>query len=94
MKDSFKAGLVFEEKFAVDVPRTISFMGEELRVYSTPSMVLDVETACRNSMVAHHDAGEDSVGARVEIDHQPDSRTSRASARRRVGPTCWGPCRG
>lgn len=53
----------------VDRDRTISFLGDELRVYATPSMTLDVEQTCRNLLLEYHDAGEDSVGARVEIDH-------------------------
>ncbi|MBL8662946.1 MAG: hypothetical protein JNM29_08975 [Candidatus Odyssella sp.] len=44
-------------------------MGDELRVYATPRMCLDIEHTCRNLLVLHHDAGEDSVGARIEIDH-------------------------
>jgi fluoroacetyl-CoA thioesterase len=44
-------------------------MGEDLRVYATPSMTWDVELACRDLLVAFCDDGEDSVGARVEIDH-------------------------
>ena len=55
--------------FTVDERRTIAFMGDALRAYSTPSMVLDVEHACRDLLVAFHEPGEDSVGARVEIDH-------------------------
>lgn len=69
MKDSLKPGVTFEQKIVIDKPRTIDFMGEELRVYATPSMVLDVEHSCRELLLQHHDEGEDSVGARVEIDH-------------------------
>jgi predicted thioesterase len=32
-------------------------------------MVSDVEYACREFLLAHLDAGEDSVGAHVSIDH-------------------------
>ena len=32
-------------------------------------MVQDTEHACRDFMLEHLDDGEDSVGARVEIDH-------------------------
>jgi predicted thioesterase len=32
-------------------------------------MVRDMEYTCRNWLLEHLDAGEDSVGARVEIDH-------------------------
>ena len=44
-------------------------MGDELRVYATPLMVRDIEHTCRQQLLPHHDDGEDSVGARVEIDH-------------------------
>jgi predicted thioesterase len=29
----------------------------------------DIEMACRELLLKHHDSGEDSVGARIEIDH-------------------------
>lgn len=69
MKDSLKPGVTFEKKITIDAARTIDFMGDDLRVYATPSMVADVEYTCRDLLLPHHDAGEDSVGARVEIDH-------------------------
>ena len=52
-----------------DRERTIDFMGEAARVYATPMLVRDLEIACRNLLLEHLDAGEDSVGTRVEIDH-------------------------
>jgi fluoroacetyl-CoA thioesterase len=64
-----KAGLGTTRRFTIDKERTISFMGEELRVYATPSMVLDIERTCRDFLNEHQKDGEDSVGARVEIDH-------------------------
>lgn len=69
MKDTLKAGTTHTEKMLIDRDRTIAFMGDELRVYATPRMCLDIEHTCRNLLVLHHDAGEDSVGARIEIDH-------------------------
>lgn len=69
MKDSLKPGLTGTRQFAVDEPRTISFMGDEGRVYATPSMVRDVEQTCRDWLLDHLDDGEDSVGTRVEINH-------------------------
>ena len=69
MKDTLKAGAVHEERIAIDEERTIAFMGDELRVYATPLMVRDIEHTCRQLLLPHHDDGEDSVGARVEIDH-------------------------
>ena len=69
MKDTLKVGTTHAEKMLIDRDRTIAFMGDELRVYATPRMCLDIEHTCRNLLVLHHDAGEDSVGARIEIDH-------------------------
>lgn len=69
MKDSLTAGLETTARVTVDTERTISFMGEALRVYATPSMVLDIERTCKDLLLEHLDDGENSVGARVEIDH-------------------------
>lgn len=69
MKSSLAAGASTKRGFSVDKDRTISFMGEEGRVYATPSMVRDIEQTCRDFLLEHLDAGEDSVGTRVEFDH-------------------------
>jgi predicted thioesterase len=69
VKDSLKIGTTHTEKMLIDRDRTIAFMGDELRVYATPRMCLDIEQTCRQLLLQHHDAGEDSVGARIEIDH-------------------------
>lgn len=69
MKNTLTAGLSTSGTITVDKPRTIEFMGEERRVYATPSMVGDIEMVCRNLLLEHLDPGEDSVGARIELDH-------------------------
>lgn len=69
MKPTLQAGLSATSRFEVDRERTIDFMGEAARVYATPALVRDLEIACRNLLLEHLDAGEDSVGTRVEIDH-------------------------
>ncbi len=69
MKPSLAAGLTFERRVAVDEPRTIGFMGEGGRVYSTPSLARDIEQTCRDGLLEHLDPGEDSVGTRIELDH-------------------------
>jgi len=69
MKPSLSAGLTDTVKLTVDRERTIDFMGDAARVYATPMLVRDIEIACRNLLLPHLDAGEDSVGTRVEIDH-------------------------
>ncbi|MCB2102062.1 MAG: hypothetical protein KDE22_14390 [Rhodobacterales bacterium] len=69
MKDTLQAGLSTTRRFTVDRASTIDFMGDDLRVYATPSLVRDLEITCRDFLLEHLDAGEDSVGTRVEIDH-------------------------
>ena len=69
MKSSLLPGLSFTKRVAIDEARCISFMGRENMVYATPRMVSDVEYACRDWLLGHLDAGEDSVGAHVAIDH-------------------------
>jgi len=69
MKDSLSADLTTSRSIEVDKPRTIDFMGEELRVYATPELVRDIEVTCRELLLEHLDDEEDSVGTRVEIDH-------------------------
>jgi predicted thioesterase len=69
MKATLTTGLTSTAKLSVDRERTIDFMGEAARVYATPMLVRDIEVACRNLLLPHLDAGEDSVGTRVEIDH-------------------------
>src|SRR5688500_10855434 len=69
MKPSLTTGLQATASITIDRERTIDFMGDAARVYATPMLVRDIEIACRNLLLQHLDAGEDSVGTRVEIDH-------------------------
>jgi predicted thioesterase len=69
MKASLAKDLSFSKTVLVDESRCIGFMGKEGMVYATPRMVSDVEYACRDYLLQHLDAGEDSVGAHVSIDH-------------------------
>jgi len=69
MKPTLKAGIAGRRTVEVDESRVIGFMGKEAAVYATPRMVSDVEYACRDLLLEHLDAGEDSVGAHVSIDH-------------------------
>jgi len=69
MKTTLQAGLAAKRRFRIDRERTIDFMGEKARVYATPMLVRDIELTCRDFLLGHLDAGEDSVGTRVEIDH-------------------------
>ena len=69
MKPSLRPGLETTKTLVVDESRCIGFMGKEGMVYATPRMVSDVEYACRDFLLEHLDAGEDSVGTHVSIDH-------------------------
>jgi fluoroacetyl-CoA thioesterase len=69
MSEPLKPGLSLTQRIDIDAGRTISFMGDECRVYSTPKLLYDVEMACRDLLLAHIEPGKDSVGTRVELDH-------------------------
>jgi fluoroacetyl-CoA thioesterase len=69
VKESLAPGLEARRRIVVDKPRTIDFMGDALRVYATPELVRDIEHTCRDLLLEHLEANEDSVGTRVELDH-------------------------
>jgi predicted thioesterase len=69
MKPTLQAGISLIKRIVIDRDRTISFMGEDARVYATPSMILDIERTCRELILEHADAGEDSVGTEVAVKH-------------------------
>ncbi|NMM27349.1 MAG: LysR family transcriptional regulator [Glaciimonas sp.] len=69
MKDTLKVGLGSTRRIMIDKPRTVDFLGEQLRVYATPELVRDFEVACREFLLDFCDAGEDSVGTGINITH-------------------------
>lgn len=69
MKASLQSGLVYTHRVNVDRERTISFMGDEGRVYGTPYLVRDMEEASRRLILEHADAGEESVGMDIAVKH-------------------------
>jgi len=69
VKSTLAPGLTRTEAVSVDRERTIGFLGEDMRVYSTPSMVDDMEYACFRLLEEHLDEGESSVGIQVSMDH-------------------------
>jgi fluoroacetyl-CoA thioesterase len=69
MKQSLQPGISKRRRLVVDAARTISFMGEEGRVYGTPDFIRDIEHTCRDLLLEHADSGEDSVGIEVAIRH-------------------------
>ena len=69
MKTSLEPGAGLKKRIQIDKERTIDFMGDELRVYSTPNMVSDMEYSCRDLIMDHAEGDEDSVGAHIRVDH-------------------------
>jgi fluoroacetyl-CoA thioesterase len=69
MKETLRPGATKTKRLAIDKDRTIGFMGEEGRVYGTPYLVGDIERTCRDLLLDHADAGEDSVGMEVAVRH-------------------------
>ena len=69
MKETLRPGVSRTNKITIDKELTIGFMGEEGRVYSTPNLVRDIEHTCRDLILEHGDAGEDSVGIEVSLRH-------------------------
>ncbi|MFJ3487793.1 thioesterase family protein [Pseudomonas sp. NPDC090202] len=59
----------FERHLTVDRERTISFLGDDLRIYATPRLVDDIEQACLDFLLTFLGEGENSVGAAVDIRH-------------------------
>ena len=69
MNEMLEVGASRTVTIGVDRDRTISFMGEDCRVYATPSLVRDIEHACRDLIFDQTPEGEDSVGFKVNITH-------------------------
>ena len=69
MSETLQVGLSAKRHVDIDRERTISFMGDDCRVYATPKLLYDIEMVCRDLLLQHIDPGKDSVGTRVELDH-------------------------
>lgn len=69
MSEKLEVGSTASRKVSIDKERTIGFMGDEGRVYATPSLVHDIEHTCRDMIVARIPEGQDSVGTIVNIAH-------------------------
>src|SRR5215831_21270170 len=69
MKTSLQPGATRVDRITIGDERTIGFMGDEARTYATPTMIRDIEYTCRDLIMEHADAGEDSVGMEVAVKH-------------------------
>lgn len=66
---TLEASTATERRLVVDQQRTISFLGEDLRIYATPRLVDDIEQTCLDYLLTFLDEGENTVGAAVDIRH-------------------------
>lgn len=69
MKESLAMGLTTTARINVDDARSISFMGDDGKVYATPELVRDIEMTCRDLILKHVDEGQDSVGTHIDVSH-------------------------
>lgn len=69
MKTEPQVGASTSAKIHIDEGRTIDFLGEELRVYATPSFIQDVEVTCLEFLQGFCEDSESSVGIAVNIAH-------------------------
>lgn len=69
MKESLAMGLTTTARINVDDARSISFMGDDGKVYATPELVRDIEMTCRDLILEHVDEGQDSVGTHIDVSH-------------------------
>ena len=69
MKGGLQAGETSMRRITVDRPRTVDFLGENLRLYATPELVRDFEVTCREFLLGFCDSGEDSVGTGISLAH-------------------------
>ena len=69
MQATLASGLTHTERVEIDAGRTIAFLGESMRIYSTPSMVHDIEYTALHMLDRHLDEGESTVGIHVSVDH-------------------------
>jgi fluoroacetyl-CoA thioesterase len=69
MKPSLQPGISVVRRVPVEKDKTISFMGDEGRIYATPYLIGDIEYTCRNLILEHVEPNEDSVGMEVAIKH-------------------------
>jgi len=69
MQNTLSNGDVLSRKITVTHARTIGFMGEECRVYSTPALLEDIEMTCRDLILKGIAQGEDTVGVTVSLTH-------------------------
>lgn len=69
MHENLTVGTSETRTITVDKDRTIDFMGDDCRVYATPSLVRDIEHTCRDLIFERVPDGQDSVGTIVSIAH-------------------------
>lgn len=63
-------GITLEQKRIVSEEDSITFLGTDVKPsLSTPRMILWMEFAARDGVLPHLEAGQDTVGVRVDVRH-------------------------
>lgn len=65
----YRIGAQREETVQIGSDQSITFLGPEARVLSTPQMILHMERTCRNLALPMMDRGCDTVGTHVNVSH-------------------------
>jgi fluoroacetyl-CoA thioesterase len=69
MKLTLDKGISISRQIIVDETRSIKFLGEGVRIYTTPELVRDFERTCNELLLAYCDPGENSVGTGISVTH-------------------------
>ena len=85
MKDSLQAGMTTTARITVDEPRTISHLGEDLRVYATPELIRDIEQTCLAFIAEHADVVNMSFVNSVQDVEDLRAEIDRLGAAHRLG---------
>jgi predicted thioesterase len=70
MKESLAPGIVAEREITTDSAMGVSHLGDGPGVLSTPSMIGLMERTALESVIAHLDEGEQTVGTMVHVWHR------------------------
>lgn len=70
MKESLAPGIVAEKEITTNSSMSVSHLGDGPGVLSTPSMIGLMERTALESVIAHLDEGEQTVGTMVHVWHR------------------------
>ena len=69
MKETFKVGNKTTRRFKIDASKQFPLLEGILMSMQRQGMIRDIERTCKDYILEHADANEDSVGTLVNISH-------------------------